>query len=160
VWKGKKSDGAAYRLILERVQAELTIPGWWRIDEDNHDGPRIVVKATRKPDDQPPVEEDWKDRLKWPALGSVGDAIRREVRIRNERWINNHGAMENTLRNQMGRSHSVCLASSPQPWCFQHLSTDGQDTVRERGTNGSQGREGTRTKQHSWMALTHDTGRR
>jgi hypothetical protein len=80
MWAGKKSDGANYRLIFERAQRELKIEGWWKVAHVRQDGPRIIVEAERKPDDQPPSNEDWKDAVTWPALGTVGDALRRMVR--------------------------------------------------------------------------------
>jgi hypothetical protein len=30
-WRGQKSDGANYRLIFERAQAEMKIEGWWKV---------------------------------------------------------------------------------------------------------------------------------
>jgi hypothetical protein len=38
------------------------------------------MEAERKPDDQPPMEEDWTDTVRWLALGAVGEALRRAIR--------------------------------------------------------------------------------
>jgi hypothetical protein len=80
VWEGKKSDGANYRLIFERAQTELRTGGWLKIAQVKQEGPNIIANAEENPDCQTIVEEDWKDMLSWPALGTVGEALRRAIR--------------------------------------------------------------------------------
>jgi hypothetical protein len=125
-WRGQKSDGVNYRLIFERAQAELKVEGWWRVNQVRQEGSVITVEATRKPDDQPPTDADWEDMMRWPPLGTVGEAIRRAIR----RAIRTTGERETQPQPE---SVPLKVNTSPgkveanfvyQTWDNRHLSVD------------------------------------